>query len=224
MKTLTKFGLAAAAAFTFFATDVAAQAISTATVTVNPISKAPTGITAQISGEEADTSCSGNSILLTVSGGSLAPGADWKFYKGTIDPANEISGTGTTRTVTFTNSTTTNETFDILVRAEGGAPCSTNTSTASMDFTVRPLPLGTLDNPTICEGSAYELTFDATTPASNGPFKLGIFHNSTTDHGHVYSNITSGTSFLIDASHQPTTGANEYNLMSITDDYGCESN
>lgn len=76
-------------------------------------------------------------------------------------------------------------------------------------LTIRPKPKGTIKGSVICEGDpTAQLTF--TSDAGTGPFTLVI-------NGVIYNNITSGVPINITAPTVTTI----YNLVKITDIYGC---
>jgi hypothetical protein len=102
---------------------------TTASVTVNSSSAAPTGATTS-----ATTLCGSGTVNLTVTGGTLGSGASWKWYSGTC--GGTAVGTGATLNNVAVNATTT-----YFVRAEG--TCG-NTACASVTVTVFTQPAVTL--------------------------------------------------------------------------------
>lgn len=114
--------------------------LSTATITVNDTSQAPTGINAT-----ATTICNGSGTTLTVQGGELGTGSVWTWYAGGCGTGSSI-GTGTSITVSPTDTTT------YYVRAEGGA-CNYTTACANVKINVSPTPTATApSNQVYCFG------------------------------------------------------------------------
>lgn len=142
MKSTTTFWLSAlVAAILLFCTTQSRAQLSTATITVNDTSKAPTGINAT-----ATTICNGQSSTLTVQGGELGTGAGWVWYAGGCGAGASV-GTGNSITVSPTDTTT------YYVRAEGGA-CNYTTACASQKINVNPTPTATAPaNQVYCFGA-----------------------------------------------------------------------
>ncbi len=102
----------------------------TQTVTVNPISTAPTSISG------TTTLCLGSSTTLTATGGTLAPGSVYEWGTGTVIGSNTIAGqTGVS--ITVTPSITTS----YWVRRVDTTPCANTTSGVSTTVTVN-TPVG----------------------------------------------------------------------------------
>ena len=116
------------------------------TVTVKTLSGAPTGATA-----EPAAVCPGGSSTLTVQGGSLGTGAQWKWYSGSCGGTPAGSGAS----IIVQPGSTTN----YYVRAEGD--CNT-TGCASVTVSVRTAstsPTGATANPnSVCPGGSSTLT------------------------------------------------------------------
>jgi gliding motility-associated-like protein len=114
------------------------------TVTVNSLSTDPTSISASPSAV-----CLGSSSSLTVNGGSLGTGANWRWYSGSC--GGTLIGAGSTISVSPSMATT------YYVRAEGS--CNT-TNCTSVTITVNPLPTITSSAAptTICNGASSTLT------------------------------------------------------------------
>jgi hypothetical protein len=128
------------------------DSIAVLNLTINTPSVAATSINVTPSASIV----SGNSVVLTVVGGSLGTGAVWKWYRGTC--GGTYVGTGNSITVSPTSTTT------YFVRAEG--LCNT-TACVSRTITVTP-PCGpqsvvsNAPNNTTCYGSAVTLTVGGT--------------------------------------------------------------
>lgn len=99
----------------------------TATVTVNPLDSDPSGINLSPN----NNVCPGTSLTLSVVGGSLRPGAVWKWYSGSGSCGSTPEGAGTNIGVNPLVTTT------YYVRAEGGCRI---TSCASLTVVVKELP------------------------------------------------------------------------------------
>ncbi len=144
--------------YTVTGTTTSSGCTSTASiiVTVNQPSVAPTGIQAS-----ANVICDGQSITLTLQGGSLGTQADFKWYSGTC--GGTAAGNGTSITVSPTTTNNQPLTIDFFVRAEGPAPCPLNTSCATFSATVNPIPR--LNGPfvkTICSGLPLDYAIQPT--------------------------------------------------------------
>lgn len=96
--------------------------------------------------------CVGDSTSLTVNGGTLGGGADYKWYAGSC--GGTLVGTGSS-VVVIPSSTTT-----YFVRIEG--PCNT-TSCASVTVTVNPIPVVTASpaSQTFCSGNATSIALSS---------------------------------------------------------------
>lgn len=102
---------------------------TTASVTINGASTAPTGATASVT-----TFCGPGTTTLSVTGGALGSGASWKWYS--YSCGGTVVGTGATL-----NNVPVNMTNTYYVRAEG--TCN-YTTCASVPVTVNPQPSVTL--------------------------------------------------------------------------------
>lgn len=168
---------------------------TTATVGIGSSSVAPTGINAS-----ASTVCApGDSVLLTVVGGSLGAGADWVWYADGCGTGSSI-GRGSSIRVFVSRNTT------FFVRAEG--VCNT-TACASAAISVRTKPSVTIaanNNNTVAPGSttAITATMVPATPAT-GAYTITWYHNSlpmnsnanplqinSAQYGEYYAVITDG--------------------------------
>ncbi len=101
------------------------------------------------------TICQGTSTTLTTNGGSLAPGASWKWYSGSC--GGTLVGTGSSVTVAPATNTT------YFVRAEG--TCKNSPCKAAI-VTVRDssLPANSISGPsTVCRGSSITLSVNGGT-------------------------------------------------------------
>jgi hypothetical protein len=119
-----------------------------ASVTVNISSNSPTNISA------SDLSvCNGNTVNLTVQGGSLGTSANWNWYKGGCGIGAAI-GTGSSVTVNPDISVTSPIISNYYVRAEGPTPCPLNTTCANVQITSNPYPqyLNSIAD-SVCSGS-----------------------------------------------------------------------
>ncbi len=121
---------------------------SSATLIVDTLSTAPTGITG------ATTICNGNNTILTVDGGSLGTGASWEWYTGTCSNVGTNFSSGPSINVSPTVNTT------YFVRAEGD--CNT-TSCVSVNVIVSPTPVAPVaGDVTVCENFPVILTATGT--------------------------------------------------------------
>jgi hypothetical protein len=116
-------------------------------LTLNLLSTAPNSITG------TTPICSGTSIILTVSGGSLGTGASWKWYSGSCGGTS--AGTGNSITVDPSTTTT------YFVRAEG--MCNI-TSCASITINVNTAPTANIsgNNSPLCAGDDAFFTLTGT--------------------------------------------------------------
>ncbi len=144
---------------------------ASATVTVNSLSAAATGITG------TTTICNGGSTTLSVSGGSLGAGASWKWYSGSC--GGTLVGTGSSVTVSPTSNTT------YYVRAEGTCNTTTCASATVTVNTAPTAPTGITGTTTLCSGSSTTLTATGGTEGSGCSYEWGT--GST-----VGSNMISG--------------------------------
>ena len=133
--------------YTYLSTNAAGcQHTSILNLTINTLSTAPTAANAS-----QTTVSAGASITLTVSGGALGTGAQWKWYKGSC--GGTLVGTGASITTAVSATTT------YYVRAEG--TCNT-TVCASVTVTVQTAVCGpqsvSASATTICSGSSTTLS------------------------------------------------------------------
>ncbi|MDQ3192378.1 MAG: hypothetical protein M3Q58_12365, partial [Bacteroidota bacterium] len=116
------------------------------TVTVESLSTDPISIT-----ESASSVCTGNSVTLTVNGGTLGTGADWEWYSGSCN--GTPVGTGSSVTLTVTGNTT------YFVNAVGS--CNTTncvqTTITTIPGTTLPTTLTPSTNP-VCPGDVVTIT------------------------------------------------------------------
>jgi endonuclease/exonuclease/phosphatase family metal-dependent hydrolase len=142
--------------YTITAAGGCAVYTTTANITINALSVAPTSATAT-----KTLICGGNEFVnLTAIGGSLGAGASYKWYSGSC--GGLLVGTGATVNNAFVGTTTT--TF--FVRIEG--TCG-NTTCASVTVNVAPAPVVTLTQlPTtgLLPGSPVTITASVTPPAA----------------------------------------------------------
>jgi methionine-rich copper-binding protein CopC/endonuclease/exonuclease/phosphatase family metal-dependent hydrolase len=138
--------------YTIAANGGCAAFTTTAPVTINSVSVAPTSATA------SSTSICGTSgsVTLTAAGGTLGSGASYKWYTGSC--GGMLLGTGATLNNVLVNATTT-----FYVRAEG--PCN-NTTCASVTVTVAPAPSIVL---TVTPGTAVTPAAPVTITATVSP-------------------------------------------------------
>ncbi|MCF8257413.1 MAG: T9SS type A sorting domain-containing protein [Flavobacteriales bacterium] len=133
------------------------SACASVQVVVNTLSSAPTSITATNLNV-----CSGTSTTLTVNGGSLGTGADWRWYIGSC--GGQLVGGGPSITVS------PQSTANYFVRAEG--PCNTTTC-ASVIISVTPSPtvgFSGIQSPSACGGSDGTIT--AIANGGNPPYSF----------------------------------------------------
>jgi hypothetical protein len=134
-------------AYTFVSTN-ASGCPNTATLnlTINTLSVAPTGATAS-----QNTVTAGSQVTLTVQGGTLGTGAQWKWYRSAC--GGTLLGTGSSITITA------NTTDSYYVRAEG--TCNT-TACASVTVNVQSAACGpqtiSATATSVCYGSSTTLT------------------------------------------------------------------
>ena len=133
--------------YTYLSTNAAGcQHTSSLNLTINILSTAPTAANAS-----QTTVSAGASVTLTVSGGALGTGAQWKWYKGSC--GGTLVGTGASITTAVSATTT------YYVRAEG--TCNT-TACASVIVTVQTAVCGPqsvlASATTICSGSSTTLS------------------------------------------------------------------
>lgn len=191
----------------------------TYTITVNP--------TPAFAGTLSDiTKCEGNSVP-EISFSSTSTGGvtyDWTNTNTAVGIA--ASGTGNIAAFTAANDNTpscTNEVATIAV-----TPTFTNNAVAcagtpqSFTVTVRPKPNGSIAAlaPELCEGSAVQLSFNAT--CGTGSFSLEIEKNGVSG-TQTYSNVANGGTVTIPSSMITPNATNTYNLMKITDANGCSN-
>ncbi|MFE3846811.1 PKD-like domain-containing protein [Flavobacterium sp. LB3P45] len=126
------------------------------TITVNQPSVAPTSINTS-----ASPICTGSSITLTQTGGSLGTGASWKWYS----DASFITLVGTSAAANASLTLTPAATTTYYLRAENstGVPCTANIAAAGSilvtlsQSSVAPTSINGLPN-TICNGNTATLT------------------------------------------------------------------
>ncbi len=193
----------------------------TYTITVNP--------TPVFAGTLSDiTKCEGNTVSQvnfssTATGGSGVTYA-WTNTNTAIGLA--ASGSGNIASFTAANDNTpscTNEVATIAV-----TPTFTNNSVAcsgtpqSFTVTVRPKPTGNIAAlaPELCEGSAVQLSFNAT--CGTGSYSLEI-EKSGVSGAQTYSNVANGGTVTIPASMITPNATNTYDLIKITDANGCSN-
>lgn len=162
-------------------------------ITVNSLSVAPTGITSV-----SDTLCLGNSVILSVAGGSLGTGATWQWYTNTcggvsVGSGNSISVSPTVNTVYF-------------VRAEG--TCNTTLCMAKT-ITVAPIPLAPIVND-VEECADVPITLTAT--GNGGTIKWYLTNVSTPE-------IATGNTLSLGL----LTAGTYFRYFTETNAYGCES-
>jgi hypothetical protein len=131
--------------------------ISTATVYVND-SNSITLPTAATTAATVSSFCTGSSTVLSVSGGDLGsgtPAANWYWYEDACPTAAATPiGSGTSITVTPTNSGLQPITKTYYVRAEGGY-CNNTTNCIPVTVTINPVPAVTApSNQVYCAGTA----------------------------------------------------------------------
>ncbi|CAN5177544.1 hypothetical protein BH09BAC1_BH09BAC1_01160 [soil metagenome] len=154
------------------------------TVTPGVSSIPPTAIAAT-----TDVVCSGTNTQLTISGGQLAPGAQWEWFTGNC--GTTVVGSGTSLTVTPTATTS------YLVRANGGCgvtPC------LSIPISVMPNPgLTTTRDTTIFIGSCITL-------AARGGNNFEWSTGETTSFIEVCGNVAGAQSYQVTASNNGICG------------------
>lgn len=132
---------------------------NSASLTVNPLSVAPTSINSS-----ANPICPSGSTTLSVVGGSLGTGATWKWYSGSC--GGTLEGTGTS-IIVFPSSSTT-----YYVRAEGTCNttgCASLTVTLNTESTAAS-DIGISSNP-ICQGGSTTLNVNGGTLGTGASWK-----------------------------------------------------
>ena len=169
---------------------------TTTTIIINPNSTAPTSATASVS-----TLCGSGTVSLTLTGGSLAPGASWVWYRG---GCGGISiGTGATLNNIPVTSTST-----FYVRAEG--ICFT-TSCASVTVTVFTRPVVELTpSPNTSTINPSIRTLLKTTVSPPGVYTYSWFKNA-------FSIPFTGTDLIVDVD-----GFGSYYVV-VRDANGCSA-
>lgn len=124
------------------------------TIVINSLSTAPTGATASSTSVPANTA-----VTLTVNGGNLGTGAQWRWYRSSC--GGTLVGTGASISTTVTTTTT------YFVRAEG--TCNTTTC-ASVIVNVQTAGCGptavAATSTSICSGSSTTLSVQGSTGTS----------------------------------------------------------
>ena len=138
------------------------------TITVSTASTNPTGITTPNS-----TICSGTSITLTATGGTLGTGGSYQWGTGYTVGSNTIAGqTASTLTVAPTVSTV------YWVRRVDPAPCNTQTPGVTISITVAtlstaPTSITPSAGTATCSGTSFSLTANGGIPGTNGTYQWG---------------------------------------------------
>jgi hypothetical protein len=119
-----------------------------------------------ISASVNPVNCPGNSAILTINGGQLGYGANWKWYK---DSCNGTSiGSGASLSVSPTLNTA------YFVRAEGTCNitnCSSNTITITNTNSIAPTSVSATVNPVVCPGNSTSLTVNGGAIGSSAQWK-----------------------------------------------------
>lgn len=149
-------------------------ACASAQVVVNTQSTAPTSITASNLNV-----CAGSQTTLSVNGGSLGTGSDWRWYIGSC--GGQLVGGGPSITVS------PQSTANYFVRAEG--PCNTTTC-ASVVISVTPSPsagFSNIQSPSGCGAADGTITANAT--GGTTPYSFSWTNGPNTG---TYSGLTAG--------------------------------
>lgn len=166
-----------------------------ATVTVNDTSQPATSISGPA------YICTGNSTNLTVVGGLLGTGANWRWYSGSC--GGTLEGTGSVLPVAPTAGTT------YFVQAIG--LCNTTICT-QFTLPVNPLPQGNISGTTsICEGGSTNITFNFT--VGTGPYDI-IYTDGTSSF--PLNGVNNGDIVTVTPG-----GTTTYQFTSVTDALGC---
>ncbi|RYY58004.1 MAG: T9SS type A sorting domain-containing protein [Chitinophagaceae bacterium] len=166
------------------------------TITVNLPSVAPTGVTVS-----KGSTCGAGTVDLSVVGGSLGTGAEWKWYSGSC--GGTLIGTGATL-----NNVPVSATTAFFVRAEGGCGAS---SCASASVTVNPVPVVTLT------ANGYL----ALQPGMNTRLKASVSPASGGDTYTWYRNGTAMTGITAD-NYDVTIDTRGTYMVKVTSINGCE--
>ncbi len=184
-------------------------------VAVNSGSTAPTSATAQTA-----SICPGSFDTLTLSGGTLGTGASWTWYAGSCGSGTAI-GTGIKIGVSPSTTTT------YYVRAEGGS-CGSATSCVSCQVAVNSvstaptLAIASSSSSSICSGGSVAFTMSGGTLGTGanwavykGPSRLST-QPTITNNSFTISNITTATSYSVQAENGTCSNGSASNAISIT--------
>jgi hypothetical protein len=165
-------------------------------ITVNSLSVAPTGVSGILS------ICQGSNTTLTVVGGSLGTGAQWKWYSTSCGGTPE--GTGTSININPASTTT------YFVRAEG--TCNQTTcAAATVVVNGNPTAANISGSATICAGNSTNLI--VTVSGGTGPYTV-VYTDGTNNF--TVTPYTSGDNIPVTPATTTT-----YTLVSVTDNNAC---
>ncbi|HNP98995.1 MAG TPA: T9SS type A sorting domain-containing protein, partial [Bacteroidia bacterium] len=192
----------AAGTYTYSVTDAnGCSASCTTTVGTNCVpSTDPTGASAS-----SAQVCLGNSVTLTVSGGSLGSGADWVWYEGGCGAGAPI-GTGASVSVTVSSLGT----HTYFVRAEGICGTTACVSVSVTGISVLPAPITILSAPVSgCIGGSGTVTCSSVAGATGYSWTApaGVLLNGVS--GTV---VTATTSVTVTFTALPPTGISGWNI------------
>ena len=163
--------------------------------------------------------CNGTSTIAVTVSSNVASGVTYNWTNNTLSIGLEASGTGDIASFTAINTTCADVVATITVTptvTDGSTNCTQTPITFT--YTVRPTPNGTLTSVSpICEGDQAMLTF--TSSCGTGPFGLDIRQDGVNPF-QGYSGINSGVIFNV-TPNPVTPGDHIFDLMVITDSYGC---
>lgn len=220
----TSITVAPTATTTYFAAKKGAcnqTACASLTVTVNTLSTAPTSINST-----AFDICNGGSVTLSVVGGSLGTGGQWRWYSGSCGGTS--LGTGASISASPTATTT------YFVRAEG----TCNTTACGSNYTVnvyaQPSISGVSSPPnSICPGGNGNVSVTASGGGGSIPLTYQWQYNNGGTWGNVAASTPAGVTYSGSGTATPMTvnttdavsppGAYQYRCIVSSAGPGCNA-